>query len=67
MSVGQNRPSESNQDDPKMSDPSPHPTRRLILRLETGEDEPQAGTLLIARWPWFKACSSLAALCCWST
>ncbi len=43
MSVGQNRPSESNQDDPKMSDPSPSPHVSSDTPTETGEDEPQVG------------------------
>jgi len=43
MSVGQTRPFESNQDDPKMSDPSTPPPVSSEAQLEGSEDEPSAG------------------------
>ncbi len=50
MSVGQNRPSESNQDDPKMSDPSTSPHLSADIPPDSSEEEPQAGpsSLLLA-------------------
>ena len=50
MSVGQNRPSESNQDDPKMSDPSTSPRLSSDIPPDSSEEEPQAGpsSLLLA-------------------
>jgi len=44
MSVGQTRPFESNQDDPKMSDPSTPPPVSSEAQLESSEDEPSAGS-----------------------
>src|SRR5271157_1371617 len=44
MSVGQTRPFESNQDDPKMSDPSTPPPVSSQAQLESSEDEPTAGS-----------------------
>src|SRR5271165_6893082 len=43
MSVGQTRPFESNQDDPKMSDLSTPPAVSLEAPLESSEDEPTRG------------------------
>lgn len=50
MSVGQTSPLESNQDDPKMSDPSTPPPVSSEAPLESSEDEPSAGpsSLLLA-------------------
>ena len=50
MSVGQTSPFESNQDDPKMSDPSTPPPVSSEAPLESSEDEPSAGpsSLLVA-------------------
>src|SRR5271157_920012 len=50
MSVGQTSPFESNQDDPKMSDPSTPPPVSSQAQLESSEDEPSAGpsSLLLA-------------------
>jgi len=50
MSVGQTSPFESNQDDPKMSDPSTSPPVSSPAPLESSEDEPSAGpsSLLVA-------------------
>ena len=44
MSVGETRPFESNRDDPKMSDPSTSPHVPPDTQLESGEDEPSAGS-----------------------
>ncbi len=44
MSVGQTRPFEPNQDDPKMSDPSTPPPGSFQAQIEAGEDEPTAGS-----------------------
>src|SRR5271166_5885278 len=43
MSVGQTSPFESNQDDPKMSDPSTPPPVSSEAPLESSEDESSAG------------------------
>lgn len=50
MSVGQTSPFESNQDDPKMSDPSTPPPVSSEAPLESSEAEPSAGpsSLLVA-------------------
>ncbi len=50
MSVGQTSPFESNQDDPKMSDPSTPPPVSSEAPLESSEEEPSAGqsSLLVA-------------------
>jgi len=44
MSVGQTSPFESNQDDPKMSDPATPPPVTSEAELESSEDEPSAGS-----------------------
>ena len=51
MSVGQTRPFESNRDDPKMSDPSTSSHVSPEAQLESSEDEPSAGTVVLARGP----------------
>src|SRR5271157_201240 len=43
MSVGQTRPFESNQDDPKMSDPSTSPYSSSPVPIESAEEEPSTG------------------------